>query len=131
LFQYFKILPKLAIFVETLTKKKQKFMKMTDILEKIRDAYHGPRRKFVWFVTLSTAVFLFVWIVGPGNTVIHWIGAGVETRRQERQIEQYRQQNSEMETRLNMLRNDKDTLEKFAREQFRFAVPGEDVYIVE
>ena len=104
---------------------------MTDILEKIRDAYRGPRRKFVWFVTLSTAVFLFVWIVGPGNTVIHWIGAGVETRRQERQIEQYRQQNSEMETRLNMLRNDKDTLEKFAREQFRFAVPGEDVYIVE
>ena len=104
---------------------------MTDILEKLRDAYRGPRRKFVWFVTLSTAVFLFVWIVGPGNTVIHWIGAGVETRRQERQIEQYRQQNSEMETRLNMLRNDKDTLEKFAREQFRFAVPGEDVYIVE
>lgn len=104
---------------------------MTDVFKKIRNAYRGPRRKFVWFVTLSTAVFLFVWIVGPGNTVIHWIGAGVETRRQERQIEQYRQQNSEMETRLNMLRNDKDTLEKFAREQFRFAVPGEDVYIVE
>ena len=131
MFQYFKILPKIAIFVETLTKKKQKFMKMTDVLKKIRNAYRGPRRKFVWFVTLSTAVFLFVWIVGPGNTVIHWIGAGVETRRQERQIEQYHQQNSEMETRLNMLRNDKDTLEKFAREQFRFAVPGEDVYIVE
>ena len=106
-------------------------MKMTDILEKIRAAYRGPRRKFVWFVTLSTAVFLFVWIVGPGNTVIHWASAALETRRQERQIEQYRQQNSEMETRLNMLRNDKDTLEKFAREQFRFAVPGEDVYIVE
>ena len=104
---------------------------MTDVFKKIRNAYRGPRRKFVWFVTLSTAVFLFVWIVGPGNTVIHWIGAGVETRRQERQIEQYRQQNSEMETRLNMLRNDKDTLEKFAREQIRFAVPGEDVYIVE
>ena len=104
---------------------------MTDVLQKIRNADRGPRRKFVWFVTLSTAVFLFVWIVGPGNTVIHWIGAGVETRRQERQIEQYRQQNLEMETRLNMLRNDKDTLEKFAREQFHFAVPGEDVYIVE
>ena len=104
---------------------------MTDVFKKIRNAYRGPRRKFVWFVTLSTAVFLFVWIVGPGNTVIHWIGAGVETRRQERQIEQYRQQNSEMETRLNMLRNDKDTLEKFAREQFNFAVPGEDVFVVE
>ena len=106
-------------------------MKISDISGKICDAYRGPRRKFVWFMTLATAVFLFVWIVGPGNTVIHWVNAALETRRQERQIEQYRQLNSEMENRLNMLRNDQDTLEKFAREQFRFAVPGEDVYIVE
>ena len=106
-------------------------MKMSGIFGKIRDAYRGPRRKFVWFVTLATVVFLFVWIVGPGNTVIHWANAALETRRQERLIEQYQQQNAEMEHRLNMLRNDQDTLEKFAREQFRFAVPGEDVYIVE
>ena len=106
-------------------------MKTADIFKKIKEAYRGPRRKFVWFVTLATAVFLFVWIVGPGNTVIHWISAGIETRRQERLIEQYRRQNAEMEIRLNMLRNDQDTLEKFAREQFNFAVPGEDVYIVE
>ena len=131
MFQYFKILPKIAIFVDTLTMKNQKFMKISDIFGKICDAYRGPRRKFVWFVTLATAVFLFVWIVGPGNTVIHWVNAALETRRQERQIEQYRQLNSEMENRLDMLRNDQDTLEKFAREQFRFAVPGEDVYIVE
>ena len=106
-------------------------MKMSDITGKIKEAYHGPRRKFVWFVTLSTAVFLFVWIVGPGNTIIHWVKAGIETRQQERLIEQYEAQNAEMEVRLKMLRNDKDTLEKFAREQFNFAVPGEDVYIVE
>ena len=106
-------------------------MKMSDITGKIKEAYRGPRRKFVWFVTLSTAVFLFVWIVGPGNTIIHWVKAGIETRQQERLIEQYEAQNAEMETRLKMLRNDKDTLEKFAREQFHFAVPGEDVYIIE
>ncbi len=106
-------------------------MKMSDITGKIKEAYRGPRRKFVWFVTLSTAVFLFVWIVGPGNTIIHWVKAGIETRQQERLIEQYEAQNAEMEVRLKMLRNDKDTLEKFAREQFHFAVPGEDVYIVE
>ena len=106
-------------------------MKISGIFRKIGDAYRGPRRKFVWFVTLATAVFLFVWIVGPGNTIIHWVSAAVETRRQERLIEQYQQQNAQMEERLQMLKNDKDTLEKFAREQFRFAVPGEDVYLVE
>jgi cell division protein FtsB len=106
-------------------------MKISDILGKIADAYRGPRRKFIWFVTLATAVFLFVWIVGPGNTIIHWIKAGAETRRQEKLIEQYQQLNAQMQERLRMLRNDRDTLEKFAREQFHFAVPGEDVYIIE
>jgi cell division protein FtsB len=46
-------------------------------------------------------------------------------------IQQYEEQNAEMDRRINMIRTDRDTLEKFAREQFNFAVPGEDVYIVE
>ena len=106
-------------------------MKMSGIFGKIRDAYRGPRRKFVWFVTLATVVFLFVWIVGPGNTVIHWAKAGLEVRRQNKVIEKYEAENAELDRRINMMKHDKDTLEKFAREQFRFAVPGEDVYIVE
>ena len=97
----------------------------------IKAAYTGPRGKFVWFVTFATAVFLFVWIVGPGNTVVHWAKAGREIRRQEKQMEYYREQNAQMENRLHLLKNDKDTLEKFAREQLNFAVPGEDVFVIE
>ena len=114
-----------------MTRKKQKFMKMSDILGKIKAAYRGPRRNFMRVATGATVVFLFVWIVGPGNTIFHWIGAALENRRQEKLIEQYQQQNAQMEERLRMLKTDKDTLEKFAREQFHFAVPGEDVYLVE
>ena len=105
-------------------------MNFSNISAKIKSAYTGPRRKFFWFATLATAVFLFVWIVGPGNTIIHWTKAAIEIRRQEKLIQQYEVQNAEMETRLQMLKNDQDTLEKFAREQFHFAAPGEDVYIV-
>ena len=106
-------------------------MKFPDMLTKIKEAYRGPRRKFFWFATIATALFLFVWIVGPGNTVIHWAKAASEIRRQEKMMEYYQEQNAQMENRLQLLKNDKDTLEKFAREQFRFAAPGEDVYIVE
>ena len=106
-------------------------MNFSAIWIKIKAAYTGPRRKFFWFATVVTGIFLFVWTVGPGNTIGHWIKAGVEIRRQEKLIQYYEQQNEEMQTRLNMLKNDQDTLEKFAREQFNFAVPGEDVYIVE
>lgn len=110
---------------------KSKFMKFSAIFTKIKQAYTGPRCKFFWFATLATAVFLFVWIVGPGNTIIHWAKAGLEIRRQERLMLHYQEQNAQMEKRLHLLKNDKDTLEKFAREQFHFAAPGEDVYLVE
>ena len=106
-------------------------MKFSDITQKIKSAYTGPRRSFFWFATLATVVFLFVWIVGPGNTVIHWAKAGIEIRRQDKLMEYYNEQNAQMEKRLHLLKNDKDTLEKFAREQFHFAAPGEDVYILE
>ena len=46
-------------------------------------------------------------------------------------MEHYRDRNAQMENRLHLLKNDKDTLEKFAREQFHFAAQGEDVYLVE
>ena len=46
-------------------------------------------------------------------------------------IREYELQNEAMDERIKMLKNDRDTLEKFAREHFNFAVPGEDVYIVE
>lgn len=106
-------------------------MKFSDIFIKIKQAYTGPRRKFLWFATAATVIFLYVWIVGPGNTIIHWAKAGLEIRRQEKLMEHYRDRNAQMENRLHLLKNDKDTLEKFAREQFHFAAQGEDVYLVE
>ena len=83
------------------------------------------------FVALATAVFLFIWVVGPGNTVIHWVKAKMDIIAQEKEIEQYRNDLKEMEERINMLKTDRDTLEKFAREQYYFTAPGEDVYIIE
>ena len=98
---------------------------------KFKELFKGRHGKFAWFVTITTIVFLVLWFVGPGNTIILWVESGLEVRRQQKQIEYYQKTNDEMSTRLDMLRNDKDTLEKFAREQFYFAVPGEDVYVVE
>ena len=98
---------------------------------KIKDIYKGPHRNFAWFATITTGLFLVFWLVGSGNTFIHWAKAGAEIRRQKKLIRSYELQNAEMEQRINMIRTDKDTLEKFAREHFNFAVPGEDVYVIE
>ncbi|MBQ3207963.1 MAG: septum formation initiator family protein [Bacteroidales bacterium] len=100
-------------------------------MSRFSNIFQGEHRRFRIFVAFSTAVFIIIWIVGPGNTWIHWIKAGVEIKRQERQIEQYKKEIEEMDKHVNMLKTDRDTLEKFAREQFNFAAPGDDVYIVE
>ncbi len=100
-------------------------------MKKLSDIFKGEHKNFRIFVAFSTAVFVFIWIAGPGNTWIHWAKAGLEIKRQERQIIEYRQEIERMDKRVNMLKTDRDTLEKFAREQFHFAAPGDDVYVIE
>ena len=78
-----------------------------------------------------TAVALLHLTFGSGNNLIHWIGAKLEISSQEKQIEQYTREIKEMDRRIRMLRSDRDTLEKFARENFHFAEPGDDVFIVD
>jgi cell division protein FtsB len=100
-------------------------------LSKFSNIFKGEHKNFRIFVAFSTAVFVFIWLVGPGNTWIHWAKAGVEIKRQERQIREYEQEIERMHKRVDMLKTDRDTLEKFAREQFHFAAPGDDVYVIE
>ena len=100
-------------------------------MSRFSNIFQGEHRRFKIFMALSTAVFIFIWIVGPGNTWIHWAKAGIDIKRQEKQIRQYQQEIEMMDERVNMLKTDRDTLEKFAREHFHFAAPGEDVYVIE
>ena len=104
---------------------------MGRIKNKIIEIFRGPRKVFAWYVVGVTALFLFLWIVGPGHTFIHWAKASIEARRQEKIIKTYEMENAELDRRINMMKNNRDTLEKFAREQYNFAVPGEDVYLLE
>ena len=100
-------------------------------MKKLKEIFQGEHRTFRIFLAIATAIFVFIWVVGPGNTVIHWIKAKMDINAQEKAIEQYNADIEEMDKRINMLKNDKDTLEKFAREQFNFAALGEDVYVIE
>jgi cell division protein FtsB len=88
------------------------------------------RKRFLLIVCVCTALFLDFKFIGPKGTITHWIKAKAEIRRQEKQMEQYRREIEAMDKDINELKNNKDSLEKFAREQFHFAAPDEDVYLI-
>ena len=102
-----------------------------EIWNRIRNVFTGERRKFAWFLAIVLTIFVCSWLFGRGNTIIHWVQAKVEIRRQNAQIEEYRRQIEEMDGSIDQRETDLDTLEKFAREQYKFAAPGEDVYVIE
>ena len=101
------------------------------ILGKIKDLFRGEHGTFFKFVAVWLALFIILWIVGPGNTVIHWARSKSELRHQKKQVELYQKEIDQMRRQVEMLQNNRDSLEKFAREQFMFSAPGEDVFIVE
>ena len=92
-----------------------------EIKEKIKDIFSGEHRKFAWFVVVVSVLFIGSWIFGSGNTIIHWI----------KLILEYKKEIGRMDDSINERTTDVDSLEKFARERFHFAAPGDDVYIIE
>ena len=86
---------------------------------------------FLPFVIVVTAVAALWLLFFSHSSVLNWVRANVEIRRQERQMEKYRQEIDEMDAEIRALTDSKDSLEKFARETYHFAAPGEDVYIIE
>ena len=82
---------------------------------------------FYVIALLVFVVFLFV----KRNNVVRWIQAGVTVSRQEKIIEEYKNRISDLNTKLEGLDNNADSLETFARETFFLSKPGEDIYITE
>ena len=101
-----------------------------DIWDPDKDGNRKEQRSFLRYAVIATALFLLVLFLKK-DSILTWVQAGFTLRRQERQIEQLQQENAEMDRKIRMMKGDRDTLERFAREHFYFAEPGDDVYIIE
>lgn len=85
---------------------------------------------FLRYALIATGVFIAFLFIKRDN-IITWVGSAFTLRKQEQRIEQLQQSNSHLESQIQDLRTKRDSLERFAREEYYFAAPGEDVYIVE
>ena len=64
------------------------------------------------------------------NNVGQMIRSRITLRNQRQQMEFYEREITKMDRKLEQLQSERDSLEKFARENFGFAEPGDDVYLV-
>lgn len=109
----------------------------------VRERYNVMRQRFLSFreehsfvrVLLNKyvqATLLFVvWMCFIDNNNIGvWLRTKHHLKNQQKQIEYLQTEISVTENRLDHLRSRKDSLEKFAREEYGFHEDGEDVYIV-
>jgi cell division protein FtsB len=104
--------------------------KFKDIWDKSKDGSRAGQRSFIRFAIVITAVFvLFLFI--KKDSVVRWVQAGFTLRAQEKRIETLKEDNQRLDERIHMLSTSRDSLEKFAREEFGFAEPGDDVYLEE
>ena len=95
------------------------------------DGKNAEKRSFVRYAICVTAFFILMVGFVNQNNIVRWIKAGFEIRNQERLIERYGAEIKDMDRQIHGLTSNKDSLEQFARENFGFAEPGDDVYIVE
>ena len=84
------------------------------------------RNKYV----LATTFFL-VWVLFiDTNNIFVWMNDLKTVAQQEKQKEYYREAIRQTDEKLNQLTSNKDSLEKFAREQYLFHEKDEEVFIL-
>lgn len=89
---------------------------------------HNYLLPFVIVVTTVVALWLLFF---AHNSVLNWIRASVEVKNQEKEMARLQAEIDGMEQEIQTLSTNRDSLEKFARDTYHFAAPGEDVYILE
>ena len=102
-----------------------------DIWNRDKDGGNAQKRSFIRYAIVSTTIFVILVGFVNTNSIVRWVKAGFEISRQEKQIRKYAGEIEQMDDRIRSLTSSRDSLEKFAREHFHFAEPGDDVFIIE
>ncbi len=111
-------------------------MSIKERYDNLRARISSLREEKLWFRIITNKFFIvtflfIIWMLFLDNNNIGvWYRTRRHLREQAVRIEQLQDGIRRKENRLDHLRSHKDSLEKFAREEYFFHEDGEDVYIV-
>lgn len=97
--------------------------------------HHFKNTRFYRFVTnkfFVAGLVFFVWVCFfDKNNLLDWTDALSRLSSLKKERSYYKAQIQRTETQLRELQSNRDSLEKFAREQYFFLQEGEDVYVLD
>ena len=102
---------------------------------KIGDKYRSWKTHPIGKVLLNkyfiVGLIFVVWICFfDTNNVGQMFRSRSELRSQRRQIEFYQREIQKLDRKLEQLNSQRDSLEKFAREEYYYQMDGEDVFVI-
>ncbi len=100
------------------------------MLERISEAIYRGRRKLATAGVGLLAVLLAYHVVFGANGMVAWEHKRAEYRQLQQQIEDLQKQNQQLAEHIKALKSDPEAIEKEAREQLRYARPGEVIYVM-
>lgn len=104
----------------------------TKIGERLRLWKQHPVGKVLLNKYFLVGLIFVVWIFFfDTNNVGQMFRSRRTLRSQRQQIEFYQQEIDKMNRKLEQLKSERDSLEKFAREEYFYHLDGEDVFVIE
>ena len=101
---------------------------MVDLIQQATDWFYRSRRKLATAGVALLACLLAVHVVGGPNGLFPYQQKRAEYRKLEKEVQQLQVENERLAKRIESLKSDPNAIEKEAREQLRYARPGEVVY---
>ena len=103
---------------------------LKNIWDKSKDGNKQEQRSLIRVTIIASAVALVFLCVKMDN-LFQWVKAGITISKQNSEIKANRERLEQMDRTIYLLTHDRDSLEKFARENFHFAQKGDDIYLID
>ncbi|MFA6677378.1 MAG: septum formation initiator family protein [Bacteroidales bacterium] len=91
--------------------------------------HKGVSDKFLCII--ASIIFFVIIVFLDSNNIIRWSSEIMHVHNQEKTIQEYKRKIKETDAKLESLTNNKDSLEKFAREKYFYHKKNEEIFIVE
>lgn len=101
-----------------------------DQLKVVGDRLYGMRRKVATWGLFLFAAYVAVHVVFGANGWMVYEKKKAEYRQVTEDVERMKQENDQLAQQIKSLQTDKSAIEKEAREQLKYARPGEVIYVI-